>query len=110
MHETRFTTRRVGHRSLNECARRHRKASAKRRVTSPRAVRRSLVVGQRAGMSPALEPAQKRSVWLSGIERDGVYESLDLLRELANSGEVKGDTTTLEDLSVIARLQEQEEA
>jgi len=32
-----------------------------------------------------------------------------LLRELANSGEVKGDTTTLEDLSVIARLQEQEE-
>src|SRR5207245_2983931 len=30
-----------------------------------------------------------------------------LLRELANSGEVKGDTTTLEDLSVIARLQEQ---
>ena len=33
-----------------------------------------------------------------------------LLRELANSGEVKGDTTTLEDLSVIARLQEQEEA
>src|SRR5207248_3090060 len=33
-----------------------------------------------------------------------------LLRELANSGEVKGDTTTLEDLSVIARLQEHEEA
>src|SRR5438309_2974167 len=33
-----------------------------------------------------------------------------LLRELANNGEVKGDTTTLEDLSVIARLQEQEEA
>ena len=32
-----------------------------------------------------------------------------LLRELANSGEVKGDTTTLEDLSVIARLQEQED-
>jgi acetyl-CoA synthetase len=27
-----------------------------------------------------------------------------LLRELATSGEVKGDTTTLEDLSVIAAL------
>ena len=32
-----------------------------------------------------------------------------LLRELATSGEVKGDTTTLEDLSVIARLKEQDE-
>src|SRR2546425_1158247 len=33
-----------------------------------------------------------------------------LLRELATNGEVKGDTTTLEDLSVIAKLKEQEEA
>ena len=33
-----------------------------------------------------------------------------LLRELATSGEVKGDTTTLEDLTVIAKLKEQEEA
>ena len=33
-----------------------------------------------------------------------------LLRELASSGEVKGDTTTLEDFSVIARLKEQDEA
>ena len=32
-----------------------------------------------------------------------------LLRELAATGEVKGDTTTLEDLSVIARLREEEE-
>ncbi|MBV9479692.1 MAG: acetate--CoA ligase [Acidobacteria bacterium] len=32
-----------------------------------------------------------------------------LLRELASSGEVKGDVTTLEDLSVIAKLQEQGE-
>jgi acetyl-CoA synthetase len=32
-----------------------------------------------------------------------------LLRELATNGEVKGDTTTLEDLSVIAKLREQEE-
>src|ERR1700730_246374 len=32
-----------------------------------------------------------------------------LLRELASSGEVKGDTTTLEDFGVIARLQEQDE-
>jgi acetyl-CoA synthetase len=31
-----------------------------------------------------------------------------LLRELASSGEVKGDTTTLEDMGVIARLQEEE--
>ena len=31
-----------------------------------------------------------------------------LLRELASSGEVKGDITTLEDLTVIARLQEEE--
>jgi acetyl-CoA synthetase len=31
-----------------------------------------------------------------------------LLRELASSGEVKGDITTLEDLSVIARLKEEE--
>ena len=33
-----------------------------------------------------------------------------LLRELATSGDVVGDTTTLEDLSVIARLKENEEA
>jgi acetyl-CoA synthetase len=32
-----------------------------------------------------------------------------LLRELATTGEVKGDTTTLEDFSVIARLREGEE-
>jgi acetyl-CoA synthetase len=31
-----------------------------------------------------------------------------LLRELASSGEVKGDVTTLEDLSVIARLKEED--
>jgi acetyl-CoA synthetase len=33
-----------------------------------------------------------------------------LLRELATNGEVKGDTTTLEDFSVIAKLKEQEES
>ena len=33
-----------------------------------------------------------------------------LLRELATNGDVKGDTTTLEDFSVIARLKEDEEA
>ena len=32
-----------------------------------------------------------------------------LLRELASSGEVKGDTTTLEDFSVIAKLRESDE-
>jgi acetyl-CoA synthetase len=32
-----------------------------------------------------------------------------LLRELASSGDVKGDTTTLEDFGVIARLKEQDE-
>jgi len=32
-----------------------------------------------------------------------------LLRELASSGEVKGDTTTLEDFSVISKLKESEE-
>jgi acetyl-CoA synthetase len=32
-----------------------------------------------------------------------------LLRELATNGEVKGDTTTLEDLAVIAKLREDEE-
>ena len=32
-----------------------------------------------------------------------------LLRELASSGEVKGDTTTLEDFGVIAKLKEQDE-
>ena len=32
-----------------------------------------------------------------------------LLKELAGSGEVKGDTTTLEDFSVIAYLKQQEE-
>jgi acetyl-CoA synthetase len=32
-----------------------------------------------------------------------------LLRELATGGEVKGDTTTLEDISVIARLRQDEE-
>ncbi len=32
-----------------------------------------------------------------------------LLRELATSGDVKGDTTTLEDLSVIAKLREEDE-
>jgi acetyl-CoA synthetase len=33
-----------------------------------------------------------------------------LLKELATSGDVKGDVTTLEDFSVIARLKEQDEA
>jgi len=33
-----------------------------------------------------------------------------LLREADSSGEVKGDTTTLEDLGVIARLKESEES
>src|SRR5207302_10422773 len=33
-----------------------------------------------------------------------------LLRELATNGEVKGDVTTLEDLGVIAKLKEEEEA
>ena len=33
-----------------------------------------------------------------------------LLRELASSGDVKGDTTTLEDSGVIARLKESEES
>jgi len=33
-----------------------------------------------------------------------------LLRELASSGEVKGDVTTLEDLSVIAKLRGSEES
>ncbi len=32
-----------------------------------------------------------------------------LLRELASSGEVKGDTTTLKDFGVIAKLKEQDE-
>ncbi len=32
-----------------------------------------------------------------------------LLRELAETGEVKGDTTTLEDLGVIARLRQEDE-
>ena len=33
-----------------------------------------------------------------------------LLRELATNGEIKGDTTTLEDFGVIAKLREQDEA
>jgi acetyl-CoA synthetase len=32
-----------------------------------------------------------------------------LLRELATHGEIKGDTTTLEDFTVIAKLREAEE-
>ena len=32
-----------------------------------------------------------------------------LLKKIATGGEVKGDTTTLEDLSVVARLSQQEE-
>ena len=32
-----------------------------------------------------------------------------LLKEVAAGGEVKGDTTTLEDLSVIAKLKEKEQ-
>jgi acetyl-CoA synthetase len=32
-----------------------------------------------------------------------------LLREMATNGEIKGDVTTLEDFSVIAKLREQEE-
>jgi len=32
-----------------------------------------------------------------------------LLRELATNGDVKGDTTTLEDLGVIAKLKESDE-
>ena len=33
-----------------------------------------------------------------------------LLKELAAGGEIKGDTTTLEDFSVLAKLKEQDEA
>jgi acetyl-CoA synthetase len=33
-----------------------------------------------------------------------------LLRELATSGDIQGDTTTLEDFAVIARLRENDEA
>jgi len=33
-----------------------------------------------------------------------------LLRELAETGEVKGDTTTLEDFGVIAKLRENDES
>jgi acetyl-CoA synthetase len=33
-----------------------------------------------------------------------------LLKELAAGGEVKGDTTTLEDFSVLAKLKETEES
>ncbi len=33
-----------------------------------------------------------------------------LLKELAAGGEVKGDTTTLEDFSVLAKLKESDEA
>ena len=32
-----------------------------------------------------------------------------LLRELATNGEVKGDTTTLEDFTIIAKLKESDE-
>ena len=32
-----------------------------------------------------------------------------LLREIAGGGEIKGDTTTLEDLTVVAKLSEREE-
>jgi acetyl-CoA synthetase len=32
-----------------------------------------------------------------------------LLRELAATGEVKGDTTTLEDFTVVAKLKEKDE-
>jgi len=33
-----------------------------------------------------------------------------LLRELAGGGEIKGDTTTLEDIGVLAKLREEDEA
>jgi acetyl-CoA synthetase len=33
-----------------------------------------------------------------------------LLKEIASGNEVKGDTTTLEDFGVLAKLKEQEEA
>ena len=33
-----------------------------------------------------------------------------LLKELAANGEIKGDTTTLEDFSVLARLKEKDES
>ena len=33
-----------------------------------------------------------------------------LLKELASGNEIKGDTTTLEDFSVLAKLKEQDEA
>jgi len=40
---------------------------------------------------------------------DSAYISWRLLRELATHGEIKGDTTTLEDFTVIAKLREAEE-
>jgi acetyl-CoA synthetase len=52
-------------------------------------------------------------IFLVQLKRPGVASGKimrRLLRELATNGDVKGDVTTLEDFSVIAKLKEQEEA
>ena len=43
------------------------------------------------------------------IDDGSADDTFRLLRELATNGEIKGDTTTLEDFGVIAKLREQDE-
>jgi acetyl-CoA synthetase len=86
----------------------------------------SAFVTLKAGNAPAPEVATELRSWVAkeigALARPDDIRFTDalpktrsgkimrrLLKEIAAGGEVKGDTTTLEDLSVIARLRQQEE-
>ena len=82
--------------------------SLKRGFAPGEALRKELLGHARSRLGPAVAPRE--------IEfRDSVPKTRSgkimrrLLREIATNGEVKGDTTTLEDLSVLTKLSAEED-
>jgi acetyl-CoA synthetase len=73
------------------------------------ALKKELVQAVRTQIGALAQPDQIRFTDALPKTRSGKIMRR-LLKELATGGDIKGDTTTLEDFSVIARLKEQEEA
>jgi acetyl-CoA synthetase len=73
------------------------------------ALKKELVQAVRTQIGALAQPDQIRFTDALPKTRSGKIMRR-LLKELATNGEIKGDTTTLEDFSVIAKLKEQEEA
>jgi acetyl-CoA synthetase len=72
------------------------------------AIKKELVQAVRKQIGALAQPDQIRFTEALPKTRSGKIMRR-LLKELAGSGEVKGDVTTLEDFSVIAKLKEQDE-